>query len=189
MQFMNSAEMVKASLDGAAKITQRTDVNDEVLASDPMLNFVATKVLPITQYRPGLAEYPKISAALQQATRMWSAARAPMPLRWPTRRPSRRQPARTRSPATDDFRFPPAPAQTLGRAGFLGRRAPWPALDVAGPRRQPGLGFVAPAMLLIGAFLVFPALWTIYIGSPTTGSPESRRCRRRSSAWPTTPRR
>jgi multiple sugar transport system substrate-binding protein len=68
MEFMNSAEMVKASLDGAAKITQRTDVNDEVLASDPMLNFVATKVLPITQYRPGLAEYPRISAALQQAT-------------------------------------------------------------------------------------------------------------------------
>ena len=68
LQFMNSAEMVKASLDGAAKITQRTDVNAEVLASDPMLNFVATKVLPLTQYRPGLAEYPKISAALQQAT-------------------------------------------------------------------------------------------------------------------------
>ncbi|TDD48301.1 extracellular solute-binding protein [Kribbella antibiotica] len=68
LQFMNSAEMVKESLNGAAKITQRTDVNTEVLASDPMLNFVATKVLPITQYRPGLAEYPKISAALQQAT-------------------------------------------------------------------------------------------------------------------------
>jgi multiple sugar transport system substrate-binding protein len=68
LQFMNSAEMVKASLDGAAKITQRSDVNSEVLANDPMLNFVATKVLPITQYRPGLAEYPKISAALQQAT-------------------------------------------------------------------------------------------------------------------------
>jgi multiple sugar transport system substrate-binding protein len=68
LQFMNSAEMVKASLNGAAKITQRTDVNNEVLAGDPMLNFVATKVLPITQYRPGLAEYPKISAALQQAT-------------------------------------------------------------------------------------------------------------------------
>ncbi|MFK4083918.1 extracellular solute-binding protein [Kribbella sp. NPDC020789] len=68
LQFMNSAEMVKESLNGAAKITQRTDVNTEVLASDPMLNFVATKVLPITQYRPGLAEYPKVSAALQQAT-------------------------------------------------------------------------------------------------------------------------
>jgi multiple sugar transport system substrate-binding protein len=68
LQFMNSAEMVKASLDGAAKITQRTDVNAEVLAGDPMLSFVATRVLPITQFRPGLAEYPKISAALQQAT-------------------------------------------------------------------------------------------------------------------------
>ncbi|HET6296818.1 MAG TPA: extracellular solute-binding protein [Kribbella sp.] len=68
LQFMNSAEMVESSLDGAAKITQRTDVNAKVLAGDPMLNFVATKVLPITQYRPGLAEYPKISAALQQAT-------------------------------------------------------------------------------------------------------------------------
>ncbi len=68
LQFMNSAEMVKESLNGAAKITQRTDVNTEVLAGDPMLNFVATKVLPITQYRPGLAEYPKVSAALQQAT-------------------------------------------------------------------------------------------------------------------------
>jgi multiple sugar transport system substrate-binding protein len=68
LQFMNSAEMVKLSLAGAAKITQRNDVNSEVLAGDPMLNFVATKVLPVTQYRPGLAEYPKISAALQQAT-------------------------------------------------------------------------------------------------------------------------
>lgn len=68
LQFMNSAEMVEAGLNGAAKITQRTDVNAKVLAGDPMLNFVATKVLPLTQYRPGLAEYPKISAALQQAT-------------------------------------------------------------------------------------------------------------------------
>jgi multiple sugar transport system substrate-binding protein len=68
LQFMNSAEMVKAGLNGAAKITQRSDVNAEVLAGDPMLNFVATKVLPITQYRPGLAEYPQVSAALQQAT-------------------------------------------------------------------------------------------------------------------------
>jgi len=68
LQFMNSAEMVKASLDGAVKITQRTDVNAEVLANDPMLSFVATKVVPLTQFRPGLAEYPKISMALQQAT-------------------------------------------------------------------------------------------------------------------------
>jgi multiple sugar transport system substrate-binding protein len=33
-----------------------------------MLSFIADKVLPITQFRPGLAEYPKVSAALQQAT-------------------------------------------------------------------------------------------------------------------------
>ena len=26
------------------------------------------------------------------------------------------------------------------------------------------LGFVAPAFLLIAAFLIFPAVWTIYIG-------------------------
>ena len=68
LQFMNSAEMVKESLAGAAKITQRSDVNSEVLKSDPMLTFIADKVLPITQFRPGLAEYPKVSAALQQAT-------------------------------------------------------------------------------------------------------------------------
>jgi multiple sugar transport system substrate-binding protein len=68
MQFSNSAEMVKARLLGAVKITARNDVNAQVLASDPMLNLIATKVLPVTQFRPGLAEYPKISAALQQAT-------------------------------------------------------------------------------------------------------------------------
>ena len=68
VQFMNSAEMVKAALNGDAKITQRQDVNAEVLAGDPMLSFVSQKVLPLTQFRPGLAEYPKISAALQQAT-------------------------------------------------------------------------------------------------------------------------
>jgi hypothetical protein len=35
---------------------------------------------------------------------------------------------------------------------------------VAGLGVGRALGFVAPALLLIGAFLVFPALWTIYIG-------------------------
>ncbi len=68
MQFLNSAEAVKESLAGTAQLTQRQDVNDEVLKGDPMLTFVAEKVLPITRYRPGLAGYPKVSAALQQAT-------------------------------------------------------------------------------------------------------------------------
>jgi multiple sugar transport system substrate-binding protein len=68
LQFANSAEIVKARLLGEAKITQREDVNKEVLQNDPHLTFIAEKVLPITRFRPGLAEYPKVSAALQQAT-------------------------------------------------------------------------------------------------------------------------
>ncbi|HEX2131300.1 MAG TPA: extracellular solute-binding protein [Actinophytocola sp.] len=68
LTFMNSAEATKARLDGTAQITQREDVNAEVLAGDPMLGFVAEEVLPITRFRPGLAEYPRVSAALQQAT-------------------------------------------------------------------------------------------------------------------------
>ena len=44
----------------------------------------------------------------------------------------------------------------------VARRAP--AADVAGLGRVRALGFVAPALLLIGIFLIFPALWTIYIG-------------------------
>lgn len=38
------------------------------------------------------------------------------------------------------------------------------ATDVAGLGRLRALGFVAPGLLLIGVFLIFPALWTIYIG-------------------------
>jgi multiple sugar transport system substrate-binding protein len=68
LQFINSAEATKARLAGTAQITQRDDVNKDVLSGDPMLSFVATKVLPITRFRPGLAEYTKVSAALQQAT-------------------------------------------------------------------------------------------------------------------------
>jgi multiple sugar transport system substrate-binding protein len=68
LQFMNSAEATKARLAGTAQVTQREDVNAEVLKGDPMLRFVAEEVLPITFYRPGLADYPKVSTALQQAT-------------------------------------------------------------------------------------------------------------------------
>jgi multiple sugar transport system substrate-binding protein len=68
LQFMNSAEATKERLAGTAQVTQREDVNAEVLKNDPMLNFIAEEVLPITAYRPGLAAYPKVSTALQQAT-------------------------------------------------------------------------------------------------------------------------
>ncbi|TDV46277.1 extracellular solute-binding protein [Actinophytocola oryzae] len=68
LQFMNSAEATKQRLGDTAQVTQREDVNAEVLKNDPMLGFVAEEVLPITRYRPGLADYPKVSSALQQAT-------------------------------------------------------------------------------------------------------------------------
>ncbi|MBE1464522.1 carbohydrate ABC transporter permease [Kibdelosporangium phytohabitans] len=39
-----------------------------------------------------------------------------------------------------------------------------PSTDSAGLGRGRALAFVAPALVLIGIFLVFPALWSIYIG-------------------------
>jgi multiple sugar transport system permease protein len=36
--------------------------------------------------------------------------------------------------------------------------------DAAGLGRARASAFIAPALLLIGAFLVFPALWTLYLG-------------------------
>ncbi|HEX6501385.1 MAG TPA: extracellular solute-binding protein [Micromonosporaceae bacterium] len=68
LEFMNSKDATVALLGGAARITQRQDVNAQVLAGDPMLSFVSTKVLPLTAYRPGFAVYPRVSQALQQAT-------------------------------------------------------------------------------------------------------------------------
>ncbi|HEY0697963.1 MAG TPA: extracellular solute-binding protein [Micromonospora sp.] len=75
LAFMHSAEAVKAELAGAARITARTDVNKEVLAGDPMLSFVAERVLPLTAYRPPLAVYPQVSVALQEATAAVAAGR------------------------------------------------------------------------------------------------------------------
>lgn len=68
LQFMNSKAATVALLGGAARITQRQDVNNEVLAADPMLSYIAKEVLPLTAYRPGFAVYPRVSQALQQAT-------------------------------------------------------------------------------------------------------------------------
>ena len=68
LTLMSSADGLKALLNGAARITERTDVNKEVLAGDPMLSLISDKVLPLTAYRPGEAVYPQVSAALQQAT-------------------------------------------------------------------------------------------------------------------------
>jgi multiple sugar transport system substrate-binding protein len=77
LAFMNSAEATKALLQGNARITQRNDVNAEVLKADPMLDYIATAVLPLTAFRPGLAVYPQVSSALQQATADVVAGRTP----------------------------------------------------------------------------------------------------------------
>jgi multiple sugar transport system substrate-binding protein len=68
LQFMNSKEATAAQVGGAPRLTQRQDVNDEILKNDPLLTFIAQKVLPLTSFRPGFAEYPRVSQALQQAT-------------------------------------------------------------------------------------------------------------------------
>lgn len=68
LTFMNSPEAIEALLGGEVRVTQRDDVNAEVLGSDPMLAFIAEEVLPITAYRPGVAIYPQVSTALQEAT-------------------------------------------------------------------------------------------------------------------------
>jgi len=65
---MTSPDAIKAMLGGSARITARDDVNKEVLARDPLLSMISTRVLPITAYRPGFAVYPQVSQALQQAT-------------------------------------------------------------------------------------------------------------------------
>lgn len=68
LSFMSSAEAFEALAGDDVFITPREDVNAELLADDPMLSFVGEEVLPITIYRPGLAAYPEVSLALQEAT-------------------------------------------------------------------------------------------------------------------------
>ncbi|HEU5156714.1 MAG TPA: extracellular solute-binding protein [Streptosporangiaceae bacterium] len=69
LTFMQSHDAVKDEVRRTAVgISPRDDVNAETLTGDPLLRFIATKVLPITAVRPGLAAYPQVSTALQKAT-------------------------------------------------------------------------------------------------------------------------
>lgn len=68
LAFMNSPEAFAARAAGTLSISPRDDVNATLLKDDPMLTFVSEKVLPVSLYRPGLAEYPEVSTALQQLT-------------------------------------------------------------------------------------------------------------------------
>ncbi|MEV0621479.1 extracellular solute-binding protein [Nonomuraea sp. NPDC050404] len=77
LAFMHSPEATKSQLAGQARISARSDVNDQVLTVDPMLKYVADEVLPITAYRPGLAVYPQVSTALQEATAAVVSGKSP----------------------------------------------------------------------------------------------------------------
>lgn len=68
LAFMNSEEAVLAFVEDEPRVTQRSDVNDATLADDEHLSYISSEVLPITLYRPGLAEYPEVSVLLQSAT-------------------------------------------------------------------------------------------------------------------------
>jgi multiple sugar transport system substrate-binding protein len=68
LEFMHSPEAFEASMPSGPRITARTDVNEEVLADDPFLAYLAEEVLPLTSYRPALAVYPQVSVLLQEAT-------------------------------------------------------------------------------------------------------------------------
>ncbi len=65
---MNSKDATLAFVGDVPRITQRADVNSQILSGDPMLSFVANEVLPITAYRPGFAIYPQVSVAMQDAS-------------------------------------------------------------------------------------------------------------------------
>ncbi|WP_327104589.1 extracellular solute-binding protein [Nonomuraea glycinis] len=68
LSFMHSAEATTSELAGRTRVSSRIDVNDDVLAGDPMLSYIADDVLPVTAYRPGLAIYPQVSVLLREAT-------------------------------------------------------------------------------------------------------------------------
>jgi len=69
LSFIGGHDAVKDEVQrSAVGISPRQDVNAEMLGGNPLLTFIATKVLPITAVRPGLAAYPQVSTALQKAT-------------------------------------------------------------------------------------------------------------------------
>ncbi len=68
LTFMHSPAAEKARMAGGSYISERNDVNKQVLKTDPLLTFISEKVLPITGYRPSNGAYLQVSTALQQAT-------------------------------------------------------------------------------------------------------------------------
>jgi multiple sugar transport system substrate-binding protein len=73
--FLASRQAVEELVKREQRLTARDDVNKSLL-TDPLLEFIATKVLPITTTRPGLAVYPQVSQAVQEATEQVATGKA-----------------------------------------------------------------------------------------------------------------
>ena len=67
LAFLNSKAETTSRIGGAALITARNDVNQQVLANNPMLTFATQKVLPVTNFRPSQAAYNDVSSLIQKA--------------------------------------------------------------------------------------------------------------------------
>lgn len=68
LTFMRSATQIKAQLGDTVQITANKQVNDEILARDPALKYIADKVIPITRFRPSEEHYGAVGALLEEAT-------------------------------------------------------------------------------------------------------------------------
>ncbi|ATL68722.1 ABC transporter substrate-binding protein [Nocardia terpenica] len=81
LTFMNSAAALEAYeqkyLGSATQIMPRTDVNNALLTSEPLMNYIATNVLPHTLFRPSEGAYTRVSALIRQATSDVIAGQSP----------------------------------------------------------------------------------------------------------------
>ncbi|MEP7021946.1 MAG: extracellular solute-binding protein, partial [Pseudonocardiales bacterium] len=68
MTFMMSAEAQTSLAKDNIRISPRADVNATTLATDPLMKFISTTILPITLYRPSDQNYNAVSVAIQEAT-------------------------------------------------------------------------------------------------------------------------
>ena len=60
LSFLGSEEALTEFVKGEPRITARQDVNEsQAVTEDPILQYIAEEVLPITWYRPGFEEYPR----------------------------------------------------------------------------------------------------------------------------------
>jgi multiple sugar transport system substrate-binding protein len=75
ISFLASRQAVAELVKQEPRLTARNDVNQSTL-KDPLLTFIAEKVLPITTTRPGVAVYPQVSQAIQEATEQVATGKA-----------------------------------------------------------------------------------------------------------------